>query len=121
MRTHRLRSSLTMLGILIGIAAVILTVGLGQGAQEQVRDQINALGTNLLIVSPGSTTSSAGVRGGFGSASTLTAARRRGAGRPAASRPTSPRSPPVDHGSRVAHRRHDQLDDDASSARRRPG
>ena len=71
-RTHRLRSGLTMLGILIGIAAVILTVGLGEGAQAQVRDQINALGTNLLIVSPGSSTSSTGIRGGFGSASTLT-------------------------------------------------
>src|SRR5207253_3598231 len=73
-RTHRLRSGLTMLGILIGIAAVILTVGLGEGAQAQVRDQINALGTNLLIVSPGSSTSSTGIRGGFGSASTLTKA-----------------------------------------------
>ena len=71
-RSHRLRSILTMLGILIGIAAVILTVGLGQGAQVQVRDQITALGSNLLIVSPGSTTSSTGVRGGFGSATTLT-------------------------------------------------
>ncbi|MCU1448840.1 MAG: hypothetical protein JWP02_1010 [Acidimicrobiales bacterium] len=57
-RSHRLRSGLTMLGILIGIAAVILTVGLGEGAQAQVRDQINSLGTNLLIVSPGSSTSS---------------------------------------------------------------
>jgi putative ABC transport system permease protein len=73
-RSHRLRSILTMLGILIGIAAVILTVGLGQGAQVKVRDQIAALGSNLLIVSPGSTTSSTGVRGGFGSATTLTMA-----------------------------------------------
>jgi putative ABC transport system permease protein len=73
-RSHRLRSGLTMLGILIGIAAVILTVGLGEGAQAQVRDQINSLGTNLLIVSPGSSTSSSGIRGGFGSASTLTKA-----------------------------------------------
>jgi len=71
-RTHRLRSGLTMLGILIGIAAVILTVGLGEGAQQQVKSQINALGTNLLIISPGSSTSSSGIRGGFGSASTLT-------------------------------------------------
>lgn len=71
-RTRRLRSALTMLGILIGIAAVILTVGLGQGAQAKVADQINRLGSNLLIVSPGSTTSSAGVRGGRGSATTLT-------------------------------------------------
>ena len=71
-RTHRLRSALTMLGILIGITAVILTVGLGNGAKADVRDQINELGTNLLVVSPGSTTSSTGVRGGFGSSSTLT-------------------------------------------------
>ena len=73
-RTHRLRSALTMLGILIGIAAVILTVGLGQGARDQVRDEIKALGTNLLVISPGSSTSSTGARGGFGTASTLTQA-----------------------------------------------
>ena len=71
-RAHRLRSSLTMLGIVIGISSVILTVGLGLGAQERVAAQIDALGSNLLIVSPGSSTSSSGVRGGFGSASTLT-------------------------------------------------
>ena len=70
-RSHRLRSSLTMLGILIGIAAVILTVGLGEGAQVQVESEINSLGTNLLVVSPGSSTAS-GVRGGAGSAATLT-------------------------------------------------
>ena len=73
-RTHRLRSGLTVLGIMIGIAAVILTVGLGQGAQNQISSQINALGTNLLTVSPGSSTSTSGIRGGFGSASTLTEA-----------------------------------------------
>ncbi|MEP7369337.1 MAG: ABC transporter permease, partial [Dermatophilaceae bacterium] len=71
-RMRRMRSSLTMLGILIGIAAVMLTVGLGQGAQAQVRAQIDQLGSNLLIVSPGSTTSTSGIRGGRGSASTLT-------------------------------------------------
>lgn len=69
---RRLRSGLTVLGILIGITAVMLTVGLGQGAQQKVADQINALGTNLLVVTPGSTTSSAGVRGAAGSATTLT-------------------------------------------------
>ncbi len=73
-RTRRMRSALTMLGILIGIAAVMLTVGLGQGAQQQVASQIDKLGSNLLIVSPGSTTSLAGVRGGRGSATTLTTA-----------------------------------------------
>ena len=71
-RSHRLRSLLTMLGIVIGIASVILTVGLGQGAQDQVKSEISALGSNLLIVSPGSSTDSSGKRGGFGSASTLT-------------------------------------------------
>lgn len=73
-RAHRMRSTLTMLGIVIGISSVILTVGLGQGAQKEVEDQISALGSNLLIVSPGSTTDSSGQRGGFGSASTLTMA-----------------------------------------------
>jgi putative ABC transport system permease protein len=72
-RTHKLRSTLTSLGILIGIAAVVLTVGLGQGAQKQVSEQLAALGGNLLIVSPGSSTSG-GIRGGFGSASSLTTA-----------------------------------------------
>ena len=70
-RTHRLRSGLTMLGILIGIAAVILTVGLGEGASAQIRAQINSLGTNLLIITPGSATSAAGVNGPLGSATTL--------------------------------------------------
>lgn len=70
--SNRLRSGLTVLGIMIGIAAVILTVGLGQGASNQVKSQINSLGTNLLTVTPGSSTSSTGFRQGFGSASTLT-------------------------------------------------
>jgi putative ABC transport system permease protein len=73
-RTHRLRSALTVLGILIGITAVILTVGLGNGAKAEVREEIAELGTNLLVVSPGSSTDDSGVRGGFGSASSLTAA-----------------------------------------------
>ena len=72
-RLNRTRSILTVLGITIGIASVTLTVGLGLGAQQQVKDQIGALGSNLLIVSPGSSTSD-GVRGGFGTATTLTRA-----------------------------------------------
>src|SRR5579862_7804595 len=71
-RSHRLRSGLTVLGILIGIGAVILTVGLGEGAQAKVSAEISSLGTNLITVSPGSSTSSAGIRRGFGSAGTLT-------------------------------------------------
>ncbi|HMR48860.1 MAG TPA: ABC transporter permease [Arachnia sp.] len=72
-RLNRTRSLLTVLGIMIGIASVTLTVGFGLGAQQQVRDQISALGSNLLIISPGSATTD-GVRGGFGSATTLTRA-----------------------------------------------
>jgi putative ABC transport system permease protein len=71
-RGHKLRSMLTVLGILIGIAAVILTVGLGLGTQKDVSQQISALGSNLLIVTPGSSTDSDGVRGGFGTGATLT-------------------------------------------------
>ena len=72
LNARRLRSLLTMLGILIGIAAVMLTVGLGQGASAQITDKINSLGSNMIIVTPSQTTSSGGFRGGGGSASTLT-------------------------------------------------
>ena len=68
---HRMRSALTVLGIFIGIAAVSLTIGLGQGTQRAINDQIGSLGANLLMIMPGSSTSG-GVRGGFGSATTLT-------------------------------------------------
>ena len=68
---HRLRSILTTLGILFGVAAVICTVGIGTASANSVNSRIAALGTNLLTISPGSTTSF-GVRGGSGSANTLT-------------------------------------------------
>jgi putative ABC transport system permease protein len=68
---HRLRSILTTLGILFGVAAVICTVGIGTASADSVNSSIAALGTNLLTVSPGSTVSF-GVRGGAGSANTLT-------------------------------------------------
>lgn len=70
---RRLRTALTTLGILIGIAAVILTVGLGEGAQARVTSEINALGTNLLVISPGSATTGP-VHGALGSAGNLTLA-----------------------------------------------
>jgi putative ABC transport system permease protein len=70
--SHALRSVLTIVGILIGIAAVILTVGLGLGTQKDVSEQISSLGSNLLIVTPGSSTDSEGMRGGFGTSATLT-------------------------------------------------
>ncbi|MEO8744407.1 MAG: ABC transporter permease [Candidatus Dormiibacterota bacterium] len=69
--SHRLRSVLTTLGILFGVAAVIATVGIGQASSDSVTARISSLGTNLLTISPGSTLSG-GVFGGAGSASTLT-------------------------------------------------
>jgi len=68
---HRLRSVLTTLGILFGVAAVIATVGIGQASSDSVTARITSLGTNLLTISAGSTVSS-GVFGGAGSANTLT-------------------------------------------------
>ena len=73
-RTHRLRSFLTVLGILIGIAGVIIAVGLGEGASGQVTSEINSLGSNVLTITPGSSTSTSGIREALGSASTLTTA-----------------------------------------------
>ena len=70
---NRVRSILTMLGIIIGVAAVIVTVGIGVGARNSVQQQINSLGSNMLIVMPGSL-NQGGVRTGNGGASTLTPA-----------------------------------------------
>ncbi|HYR50277.1 MAG TPA: ABC transporter permease [Candidatus Eisenbacteria bacterium] len=68
---HRLRSVLTTLGILFGVAAVISTVGIGQASSDSVTARITSLGTNLLTISSGSSVSN-GVFGGAGSANTLT-------------------------------------------------
>ena len=73
LRRNLLRSALTMLGVFIGVAALIAMVAVGQGANDAVRKQIESLGTNLLVVQPGATTAG-GVRAGLGSASTLTVA-----------------------------------------------
>ncbi|MDE2121604.1 MAG: ABC transporter permease, partial [Betaproteobacteria bacterium] len=81
---NKMRSALTMLGVFIGVAALIVMVAVGQGANAAVRRQIESLGTNLLVVVPGATTR-AGVRAGFGSASTLTTADARALRREAAS------------------------------------
>jgi putative ABC transport system permease protein len=67
---NKMRSGLTMLGIIIGVGAVIATVGVGQGAQKQVQDQIAAMGSNMLFVSSGTVTRG-GVRMGFGATKTL--------------------------------------------------
>jgi ABC-type antimicrobial peptide transport system permease subunit len=68
---NKMRSVLTMLGVFIGVAALIAMVAVGQGANDAVKKQIESLGTNLLVVMPGTTTAG-GVRAGLGSASTLT-------------------------------------------------
>jgi len=63
---NRMRSLLTSLGIIIGVSAVIVMVAVGSGSQAQIEQSIDSLGTNLIIVFPGSS-SSGGVRGGAGS------------------------------------------------------
>ncbi len=69
--THKLRSFLTVLGVVIGVAAVITLMSVGKGATAQILDNFTNLGTNLVYSQPGSTTQN-GVRTGFGSATTLT-------------------------------------------------
>jgi len=69
-RRNSMRSALTMLGVLIGVAALMAMVAVGQGASQSVRQQIESLGTNLVVVLPGASRSG-GVRSGFGSAPTL--------------------------------------------------
>jgi putative ABC transport system permease protein len=69
--THPLRAALTMLGIIIGVAAVVTTVGIGRGAAANITRRIESQGTNLLIVLP-SAINSGGVSQGGGSARTLT-------------------------------------------------
>ena len=69
---NRLRSGLTMLGILIGVSAVILLVGVGNGASVAVQQQIQSLGSNLLTVFPSNARGAGGVQQGFGTGSTLT-------------------------------------------------
>jgi macrolide transport system ATP-binding/permease protein len=79
-KRNKVRAALTMLGIFIGVAAVIAMVAVGDGAKSSVEAQINSLGTNLLVVVPGATTSN-GVRAGLGSNSTLTVADAQAIGR----------------------------------------
>ncbi|MBI4296447.1 MAG: ABC transporter permease [Chloroflexi bacterium] len=69
--SHKLRSSLTILGVVIGVGAVISLMSVGRGAEASIISNVQNLGANLLFVRPGFT-SEGGVRGGFGSAQTLT-------------------------------------------------
>src|ERR1700741_1236556 len=72
LKVNRTRSALPMLGIIIGVAAVIAMVGVGAGATERIQEQIQSIGSNLIIVLPGSVSSN-GVRLGSGGVATLTA------------------------------------------------
>ncbi|GFO69859.1 multidrug ABC transporter substrate-binding protein [Geomonas limicola] len=71
LRVNKMRALLTMLGIIIGIAAVIIMVAIGSGASKMISDQISSIGSNLLLVLPGSLTSG-GMRSGTGGAQSLT-------------------------------------------------
>lgn len=70
---NKMRAALTMLGIFIGVAALITMVAVGEGASASVKERIESLGTNMVVIVPGAASGS-GVRGGSGSASTLTVA-----------------------------------------------
>ena len=71
LRTNALRSALTMLGIIIGVAAVIAMIAVGKGAQSRVEEQVRSLGANVMVVFP-SSQNSGGVRSGSGGVQTLT-------------------------------------------------
>src|ERR1700756_425532 len=71
LKVNRMRSALTMLGIIIGVAAVIAMVAVGSGATQRIQDQIQAIGSNLIMITPGSLTSN-GLRLGSGAGVTLT-------------------------------------------------
>src|SRR5207247_2111578 len=74
LRANKLRALLTMLGIIIGVAAVIVMVALGQGASQSVQARLAGLGTNMLSISPGSQGGPGGIQGGAGSRQSLTEA-----------------------------------------------
>ncbi len=69
---NKMRSALTMLGIIIGVSAVIAMIAVGSGAKARIAEQIASMGSNLLIVLSGSSTSG-GIRFGTGTVPTLTA------------------------------------------------
>jgi putative ABC transport system permease protein len=70
--SHKLRSILTILGIVIGVAAVIALMSIGKGTEQSIISGIEGLGTNLLFIQPGFTSQSGGVRGAMGSSQSLT-------------------------------------------------
>src|SRR5512140_923980 len=68
---NKMRAALTMLGIIIGVAAVIVMVAVGYGARTRIHEQINNLGTNMIVITPGASTSG-GVSQGAQAFATLT-------------------------------------------------
>src|SRR2546421_9181430 len=68
---NKLRSFLTMLGVIIGVGAVIIAIAIGQGSRQAVAESMQKMGTNILTAMPGSQRAKGGVSMGFGSASTL--------------------------------------------------
>src|SRR5260370_21230764 len=71
LRRNRMRSLLTTLGVIIGVAALIVTVAAGEGAKAQISQQIASLGSNVILLIPGST-NQAGVHAGWGSGKKFT-------------------------------------------------
>ncbi|MBI2468619.1 MAG: ABC transporter permease, partial [Candidatus Rokubacteria bacterium] len=71
LRAHQLRTALTMLGIIIGVAAVIAMVSVGAGAEARIAAQIRSIGSNVIVVLSGASTSG-GIRWGLGTQLTLT-------------------------------------------------
>lgn len=69
-KANKMRSILTSLGIIIGVAAVIIMLAIGKGAQKSIQDDMKTMGTNLIMIRSGTTTSG-GARGGFGSQPTM--------------------------------------------------
>src|SRR3990167_5285115 len=70
LRVNKMRSGLTMLGIVIGVGAVITMLAVGTGASKRIEEQISRMGSKLLMILPGTTTAG-GVRMGMGSQATL--------------------------------------------------
>ncbi|MSQ24635.1 MAG: FtsX-like permease family protein [Chloroflexi bacterium] len=69
--SNKLRAALTMLGVVIGVAAVVSLMSIGRGAQAQITEQVQSLGTNLLFITPGQQRQQGNVRSGAGGAQTL--------------------------------------------------
>jgi len=99
---NKLRSLLTMLGIIIGVSSVIALLSVGRGAQAQITEQIQSIGTNLLFVTPGSITQQ-GVQSAAGSAATLTLQDAQALANPMAAPSVALVAPEVSRGAQVVY------------------